>query len=756
MTSTADSSPALEDFPDQAAFWKRHPAVRAEPTLLLRDHRRLSSARRPVVRAALSRPSVEAALLHAEGDPAHLRAIAGAALALVTARALDREHATVFVTAQQSQGAPSARLVPVCAMLRPGMTSWDLLDDFAASWAAASAHADLPLNAFLDALGVRPSELALARREELTDEEAQGSDWTLLFRLDADGAGTGAAVELFYDDGKFTAETAERFCSSFATVWETLLGDLTAPVAPLLDPWPEELGLLVDGHDEPPSAESGHRTLHSFLEERAAKTPHAVAIADGTTYAQLNGRANRLARVLRSRGVGPDSVVGVCIPRSPEALVAAYAVLKAGGAYLPLDPTLPRQRFTYMLDRSGTELVVVTAQTAHAVRDRATVALDGPEIADQDGTDLPALSGPGHLAYVLYTSGSTGWPKGVMVEHRAIVNRLLWMQRVHPLSLHDRVLHKTALTFDVSVWEMFGWSLAGASVAVLDAGDERDPDCLADTIAESGATALHLVPSMLQVFLMYLDVAGETPRLASVRLLLVGGEALTAGLAESAKQALGAEAEVLNLYGPTEAAVDVTHHRCAGLDATRPVPIGRPIDNMRVYVRTRSGGLAPVGTPGELCIAGVGLARGYVGAPGLTAERFVPNPFGNGERLYRTGDLVRRLPDGTIEYLGRIDTQVKIRGHRIEAGEIENVARSCPGVLDCAVVAAPDDAGELSLVAYVVTGPGCLPSRLEAHLSARLPAYMVPARVVTVAAIPTTPHGKRDVAALRALTSPSR
>ena len=434
-------------------------------------------------------------------------------------------------------------------------------------------------------------------------------------------------------------------------------------------------------------------------------------------------------------------------------LVAVYAVLKAGGAYLPLDPTLPANRIDYILDHSGTSLVVVDNETTHVVTGRQVVSVTDPEVEAADCADLPALSGPEDLAYVIYTSGSTGRPKGVMVEHRAIVNRLWWMQRAYPLGPDDVILHKTPFTFDVSVWEIFWWSLAGASVVTLPGGDERDPQRLARRIAEAGVTTMHFVPSMLHAFLQYTALTRDTADLSSLRRVFASGEALAVSHANAFSQRLGAFAELVNLYGPTEAAVDVTCQPCDDIDTTRSVPIGRPIDNIRIYIRTRSGGLAPLGTPGELCIAGTGLARGYLNAPELTQEKFIRNPFEDDGTLYRTGDLARQLDDGIIEYLGRIDTQVKIRGYRIELGEIEHVASACPGVVDCAVTTAANKAGQLALVAYIAPGPGYTQAKLREALAAELPSYMVPQHLVEVDTIPTNHNGKRD---LKGLPDPMR
>jgi amino acid adenylation domain-containing protein len=482
--------------------------------------------------------------------------------------------------------------------------------------------------------------------------------------------------------------------------------------------------------------------LHEFVQQRAAECPDRPAVldGDGITFGEFNARANRLARRLRALGARPGQIVAVALPRGPEALVAFHAVLKAGAAYLPVDPTLPEQRRRHMVSHSGARIAVGADCPGAEIR----VDPADPALAVLDGTDLPPLATERDLAYVIYTSGSTGRPKGVMVEHRAIVNRLRWMQRQYPLGPDDVILHKTPTAFDVSLWEIFWWALAGCAVSTLPSGDERDPVAMTARMKEHGVTTAHFVPSMLQAFLPF--CRGER-RPAGLRRVFCSGEALPADAVRAFTDILadaGAPA-LVNLYGPTEAAVDVTHHLCTGHDPSRPVPLGTPIDNIRLRILTRDGRPAPVGVPGELHLSGIGLARGYLGSPGLTAERFVPDPTTPGGRCYRTGDAARWREDGTVEYLGRLDDQVKIRGHRIEPGEIEHVLAALPQVAECAVTV-----HEGVLCAYVTSGAGTGPDQgfdaaaLRAALARQLPSYMVPARFVPVTEIPRTANGKRD------------
>ncbi|MFF7949048.1 non-ribosomal peptide synthetase [Streptomyces griseorubiginosus] len=738
-----------QDFPAQMPFWQSRRTAWAEPTALVRDHLREPTDDRPSVRVGLPDRAAFAARSLTCGDPLRIRVLGGSVLALLAARATDREQVTIFLPLSALARPDEVLAVPVTASMADEATGRDLLDAVHDACLAASAHLDVPLHALLDADDIRPTDLMLAVDGDLTTADADARGCPLLVDLLLEPESGAAGVRLGYDARLFSQATAQRLAETFADLLDRLLQDPTQPLATLLAATDAERARITGEFNATSADFPADRLLHSFLQERAASAPDAVALADdGTTYAGLNAAANRLARVLRARGVGAGDVVGVCVPRSPRMLVAVFAVLKAGGAYLPLDPTLPANRLAYILEHSGASVVVVDDETAHTVTGRQVVGVSDPDVAAADGTDLPALSGPDDLAYVIYTSGSTGRPKGVMIEHRAIVNRLWWMQRAYPLGPDDVILHKTPFTFDVSVWEIFWWSLAGASVVTLPGGDERDPQRLARRIAEAGVTTLHFVPSMLHAFLQYTALTQDTADLSSLRRVFASGEALAVNHVHTFSQRLGAFAELVNLYGPTEAAVDVTCQPCNAIDTTRSVPIGRPIDNIRIYIRTRSGGLAPLGTPGELCIAGTGLARGYLNAPELTQERFIQNPFEDGGTLYRTGDLARRLADGTIEYLGRIDTQVKIRGYRIELGEIEHVAGSCPGVDDCAVTTTANKAGNRALVAYIVPGHGYTQARLNEALAAELPSYMVPQHIVEVDVIPTNHNGKRDLNSL--------
>ncbi|MFD6304383.1 amino acid adenylation domain-containing protein, partial [Streptomyces sp. NPDC060223] len=505
--------------------------------------------------------------------------------------------------------------------------------------------------------------------------------------------------------------------------------------------------LVGEAHDVPAT------TLAAAFEAQAARTPEATAVVfrgEALTYAELDTRAEALAGRLRAGGAGPESFVAVAVPRSAELMVALLGVLKSGAAYLPLDLDYPAERVAYMLADSGADTVVTTAEAAARVPrvDGLTVlTLDEQDASAAGGRNAArAAAGPDDPAYLIYTSGSTGRPKGVVVTHRAIVNRLTWMQGEYGLTPDDRVLQKTPSSFDVSVWEFF-WALCeGAAVVLAEPDGHRDPAHLAGLVREQGVTTMHFVPSMLEAFLAADEVTGDPAWADSLRRVFSSGEAL-AGEAAGRWRALTG-VPLHNLYGPTEAAVDVTHHLYDGEPGTG-VPIGRPVWN--TGLRILDGCLRPVpaGVPGELYLTGVQLARGYHGRPGPTAERFVADPFGEpGERMYRTGDLVRRREDGTVEYLGRTDRQVKLRGNRIEPGETEAALVRQPALAQAAVTVR-----EQRLVAYIVpahTATGIDTAVLRAAMADTMPTQLLPDAYVVLDALPLTPSGKLDRAALPA------
>ncbi len=482
-------------------------------------------------------------------------------------------------------------------------------------------------------------------------------------------------------------------------------------------------------------------TLVELLQQGMDRDPHAPALVFGDTaldYATLEARSFALAAQLRAMDVGPGSVVAVALPRSLELVIALLAVLRAGAAYLPLDLAHPDERLARIL--ASAQPVCVLAATDVSAR-MAGVPVLAPEQWTALSFAAPwADPAPSDAAYVIYTSGSTGEPKGVVIEHRAIVNRLLWMREHYGIRADDRVLQKTPATFDVSVWEFFLPLLCGATLVVAGPDAHRDPTELARLIRGHGITTAHFVPSMLDAFL-----AAQASEGLQLRRVFTSGEALDASLRDRFHARM--QAELHNLYGPTEAAVDVSYWPASAQDRSRPVPIGFPVWNTRLYVLDARMQPVPVGVAGDLYLGGMQLARGYLGRDDLTAERFIADPFRAGERIYRTGDVARWRRDGAVEYLGRSDHQVKLRGLRIELGEIEAALRELPGMERVEVLLRQDAPGDARLVAYV---PSALAdaATLRSHLAARVPDYMVPSAFVGVEHWPVTANGKLDRNAL--------
>ncbi|MEI7941417.1 MAG: amino acid adenylation domain-containing protein, partial [Verrucomicrobiota bacterium] len=471
------------------------------------------------------------------------------------------------------------------------------------------------------------------------------------------------------------------------------------------------------------------------------------------TYRELNARANRLAQHLRTLGVGPEVLVGLCVERSLEMVVGLLGILKAGGAYLPLDPALPHQRLAFLLSDAACTIVitqnswlaVLTPKSPPPEISPLLVVLDAMPLESclEVGANLVPSAAPNHLAYVIYTSGSTGKPKGVEIPHRALVNCLCHFQRSLEVAPHDVWLTVTTLSFDIAGLEIWLPLLAGARVVIGPRETAIDGRLLSQALIDSGATILQATPTTWRMLLQS-GWQGH-PNLQ----ILCGGEAIPQELADCLA-VLGSRA--WNLYGPTETTIWSTTKQ---LIPNRPVSIGSPLANTQVYVLDSRNQPMPIGVVGDLCIGGDGVARGYRNRPELTAERFVQDPFSDklGARLYRTGDLARWLPDGNLEFLGRLDQQVKIRGHRIELGEVEAVLGGHLEVASCAVLAQDLGGGDKTLVAFVVGRAGAEPSvgSLRQWLGEKLPHYMVPSRFVAVPALPLTPNGKLDRKALENL-----
>ncbi|MDQ0028171.1 amino acid adenylation domain-containing protein, partial [Variovorax paradoxus] len=470
------------------------------------------------------------------------------------------------------------------------------------------------------------------------------------------------------------------------------------------------------------------------------------------SYDELNARANQLAHHLIAQGVGPDTRVGICLERSFDLVVALLGVLKAGGAFVPLDPDYPADRLAFMLENAALPVVVSHRQLQLPPHSAKHVQLDAhaPFIARCSPHNPARTAAPRHAAYVIYTSGSTGRPKGVIVSHAAACNNILWFSRTVGLRASDRLLQKTSISFDAAFHEFFSPLTSGATAVLALPGGQADTDYLVRTIQEQRISLISMVPTLLRA----LATEPSFAQCESLRYLVVGGEALDVELVRKVRDQLPAAA-IGNFYGPTEAACNSTHHLIGDVaDYVDTIPIGRPIANVRCYVLDQNRQLVPAGMPGELYIGGAGLARGYLNRPELDAERFVANPFGApGSRMYRTGDLARWRADGVLDFLGRADQQVKIRGFRIEPGEIEAALTRLPLVAQAAVIAREDSPGHKQLVGYVVAesaDSAIDTAALRRSLSESLPEHMVPAAIVALPALPLTPNGKLDRKALPA------
>jgi amino acid adenylation domain-containing protein/non-ribosomal peptide synthase protein (TIGR01720 family) len=559
------------------------------------------------------------------------------------------------------------------------------------------------------------------------------------------GLGETLQVHYSYDQRHFAAQSVTQLSEHLASLLLGMVDQAQLAVGELPMLAQREVRHILERNPQP-VAWPRQQPVHAQFERQSLRTPDAVALVFGArqlTYGQLNAQANRLAADLQARGVGPDVRVGIAVERGLEMIVGLLAILKAGGAYVPLDPAYPEDRLAYMMQDSGLSLLLTQAHLLQQLPIPAGVESLLVELSDEPleawVSANPTLDcGPDNLAYVIYTSGSTGKPKGVMVPHGALSNFLASMGKQPGLSAADRILSLTTFSFDIFGLEVFLPLTVGARAVLVDKDTTLDPDGILDIVRDNRVTALQATPSTWRMLL-------DSPKIDALRgcKLLCGGEALADELASR----MAGVGEVWNLYGPTETTIWSAQHRLDREDA-RPW-LGTPIDNTALYIIGTDGALAPAGVAGELLIGGVGLARGYLQRAALTAERFLPNPFGEpGERLYRTGDLARYRPDGVIEYLGRLDHQVKIRGFRIELGEIEARLLEHPEVREAAVLAR-EIAGSQQLVAYVVAEPGdAVRDALKASLKQQLPDYMVPTHWLFVARLPLTPNGKLDRKAL--------
>ncbi|MEU6074077.1 amino acid adenylation domain-containing protein [Micromonospora sp. NPDC047074] len=567
--------------------------------------------------------------------------------------------------------------------------------------------------------------------------------------------------EVVFPTALFDAARVRRMVANYLY----LLAVVVARQAPLgeLDLLaPRERREVLGGWSRGADRAAGPLLPELFLAQAVA-TPDATALVadDGTEvgYAELAGRARALAARLHTAGVRVGTPVGVAVHRGPDLVTALLGVLLAGGVYVPLAPDQPVDRLAFMAADAGVSVLVTEPALRHLLPGcAAPVVLVGAGhdtgAGHGDGTapaSLPATD-PDAAAYVMYTSGSTGRPKGVVITHAGIRNRVLWSVEQYRLTAADRVLQKTALGFDASMWEFLAPLVSGGAVVLAAPDAHRDPGAMLRALRAHDVTVLQLVPSVLRVLLHETDLSG----CAALRLVCSAGEPLPAALCEQLRALL--PVEIWNTYGPTECAIDATAWRYRGDEETEVVPIGTPLPGCTVLVLDAGDRPVPVGVAGQLCLGGVGVARGYLGRPGLTGEKFTPNPYGRtpGERLYRTGDLARWRDDGSLEYLGRLDNQVKLHGVRIEPGEVEAALRGHPSVDAAVVTLHRPPSGDAELVAYVVAAAGARidPDGLREALAGRLPAALVPSTLISLDALPLTANGKLDRAALPAPDGP--
>jgi amino acid adenylation domain-containing protein len=663
--------------------------------------------------------------------------------------------------------------LPILTNLSGDPTFRDLLRRVRATLLEAYGHQEIPFDKLVQALqperytshsplvqvlvNLRNAPMPGPYLEHLTWEPFEFDfgiaqfDLTLSFDWGPNGC-----VSLDYSTDLFEQATMARMIAHFETLLKAAVADPDRRLSeiPLLRPLERQQLLVSWNRTAVPLSPTA--TIDGLFEEQADRKPDAVAVTDhagSLTYRELDVRANQLAHHLRGLGVRQETIVGVCLERSAWTFVAFLGVLKAGAAFLPLDPGYPPERLAFMLTDSAAVLITDQRHVREIVPSGVrTVLLDAhwPTIARRSAARLSGVVAGERLAYVIYTSASTGTPKGVLGTHRGAVNRFRWMWRTYPFSASEVCCQKTSTSFVDSIWEIFGPLLQGVPTVVIPDEVVREPRLLIRTLVQHRVTRIVLVPSLLRAMLEADPDLGT--RLPDLRLWTSSGEALGRDLVRLFRESVP-HGLLLNLYGSSEAAGDSTSHEVGDVDASASIPIGRPIDNTAIYILDPDRQPVPIGVTGELYIGGDGLARGYLNRPDLTADRFVPDPFNGspGARMYRTGDLGRYRSNGIIEYLGRLDSQVKIRGYRIELGEVESALAEHPDVTKAVAVTPQEATRERRLVGYVVARKGAVPANILEFVRRRLPSYMVPSALVFLDALPLTPNGKVDRRALPVL-----
>ncbi|HGO1816517.1 TPA: amino acid adenylation domain-containing protein [Staphylococcus aureus] len=583
-------------------------------------------------------------------------------------------------------------------------------------------------------------------KSHLVDINVESSKFDLSMTIEEDKQTYVVSIE--YADELFKSSTIEYMLNHYVTLLERLI-ESPSTIIDSIDMIDEkEKNLVLNKFNDTKKDDLPEETIVELFEKQVEKTPNNIAVVCGgekLTYKELNNKANQLGHKLRSLGVKPNDLIGLMTDRRVEMIIGIYGILKAGGAYVPIDPNYPEERKKYILKDSKVKILLTDQDMKIETYKEKIINLTKPTVYEnRPSYNLTHISHINDLIYVIYTSGTTGKPKGVMVPYKGVMNRLNWMVEEYKLSNKDIILFKTPYTFDVSVWEIFGWAVFGGQVVLLPSGEEGNPDKIIELIEKHKITMVHFVPSMLKAFLTNVRYKQKISNIGTLNNVLSSGELLINKITEEFKRLIGDKNKttLINLYGPTETSIEVCDYRCENNTIYRKVPIGKPIYNTSIYI-LQNETLCGINTPGELCIAGKGVTRGYLNRPDLTKEKFIDNPFGEG-KLYRTGDLAKWQADGNIQYLGRIDDQVKIRGYRIELGEIENTLLKIKNVDNVTVVTKQTAGNELILCGYLVSKEELNLEHIKAKLRQELPEYMVPTHMIQIESLPTTSNGKLD------------
>lgn len=562
----------------------------------------------------------------------------------------------------------------------------------------------------------------------------------------------GFHMAVYYGKELFEEPTIRRIVKSFQSILKELKENLYTVITEISAVTREQEELL-NQFNETKVPYPNHTTIDAIFSQQAKKTPDAVAVwckEESLTYKQLDEYSDGLACYLQKKGIHSGSVVGILADRSFEMIIGIYGIIKAGGAYMPIGTEYPVERIMYMLENSNADFILIQNLDYGMEIDSSVhkIDLSDKSLYQSVKGDVPVKNhNQNSICYVIYTSGTTGNPKGVMVEHHSIINRIHWMQKKYPIGAQDKILQKTTYTFDVSVWEIFWWSMYGASVVMLDPEGQKIPDLILKSIKKHQVTVIHFVPSMFHAFMDYVLAYDRKEDLKSLKILFTSGEELKSDRANLFLHEIGSQYDIrlVNKYGPTEAAVDVTYYECVGNE--RIIPIGKPIDNTKIYILDKNLNKVPVGVSGIIYIAGVGLARGYINNPVLTKEKFISDVFEESGKMYNTGDIARWMPDGNIEYLGRCDHQVKIRGFRIELEEIESILRIYPGIQEC-LVKDVELNGQKTLCAYIKSVDMPDINGMKEAIGRKLPGYMIPGHFIYLDSFPLSQNGKIDRKAL--------